>query len=320
MRVAKYVVDSGSMPHVGLVEGDRIRPLAHGPRVLSDLLHLENPRQTIEALSERTGGVGTLPIESVTLLAPIDSQEVWGAGVTYERSKVARQEESEGAARFYDLVYRADRPELFFKATPSRVVGPGSPIRVRRDTHWCVPEPELALVLSPELRLVGYTIGNDVSARDIEGENPLYLPQAKVYDACCSLGPWITLESAMPPADQIGIHLAIERGTETIVRESTSVARMARRFEDLIHWLGIDNLFPEGVILLTGTGIIPPDGFTLPEPNDTSSESRSTASARSKTPSPGTGADVDTLRSAHGKAVPPESRDGLGSTSEEIAW
>jgi 2-dehydro-3-deoxy-D-arabinonate dehydratase len=267
MQVAKYAVDSGSTSHVGLVEGDRIRPLASGAGVLSELLHAENPQARLEALSARAGSVESLPLASVKLLAPVDLHEVWGAGVTYERSKVARQEESEGAARFYDLVYRADRPELFFKATPSRVVGPGSAIRVRRDTHWCVPEPELGLVLSPELKLVGYTIGNDVSARDIEGENPLYLPQAKVYDACCSLGPWITLEAAMPPADKIGIHLAIERGTETIVRESTSVARMARRFNDLIFWLGIDNLFPDGVILLTGTGIVPPDGFTL-EPND----------------------------------------------------
>jgi 2-dehydro-3-deoxy-D-arabinonate dehydratase len=267
MQVAKYAVDSGSAPHIGLVEGDRIRPLGSGAGVLSELLHAENPRDWIEAATARGGSVETLPLASVRLLAPIDAQEVWGAGVTYERSKVARQEESEGAARFYDLVYRADRPELFFKATPSRVVGPGSPIRVRRDTHWCVPEPELGLVLSPELKLIGYTIGNDVSARDIEGENPLYLPQAKVYDACCSLGPWITLEPAMPPADQIGIHLTIDRGSETIVQESTSVARMARRFEDVISWLGIDNHFPDGVILLTGTGIVPPDGFTL-EAND----------------------------------------------------
>src|SRR5208282_1708092 len=128
-----------------------------------------------------------LDLTSIQVNAPIDSQEVWGAGVTYERSKLARQEESEVGGSFYDQVYRAARPELFFKATPSRVVGPGQPLRVRRDTNWCVPEPEIALVLSPTLKLVGYTIGNDMSARDIEGENPLYLPQAKVYDHCCAL-------------------------------------------------------------------------------------------------------------------------------------
>ena len=180
-----------------------------------------------------------------------------GAGVTYERSKVAREEESAQGGSFYDLVYRAARPELFFKATPSRVVGPVQPIRVRRDTRWCVPEPELALVLSPDLRLVGFTVGNDVSARDIEGENPLYLPQAKVYDACCALGPVITLASAMPPPADIGIRLEIRRGGQTVFDGSTSVARMARRFDELIDWLGRDNVFPDGVILLTGTGIVP---------------------------------------------------------------
>jgi 2-dehydro-3-deoxy-D-arabinonate dehydratase len=204
-----------------------------------------------------------LPLESVQLLAPIDAQEVWGAGVTYERSKVARQEESEQGGSFYDLVYRAPRPELFFKATPSRVVGPGAPIRVRRDTRWCVPEPELALVLSPSLRLVGFTIGNDVSARDIEGENPLYLPQAKVYDASCALGPVITLAPAMPPVHTLTIRLAIEREGKTAFDGSTSVGRMARRLDELIDWLGRDNLFPDGVVLLTGTGIVPPDEFTL---------------------------------------------------------
>ncbi|MBV8382748.1 MAG: fumarylacetoacetate hydrolase family protein, partial [Planctomycetaceae bacterium] len=160
-------------------------------------------------------------------------------------------------------VYRAERPELFFKATPSRVVGPGQPIRVRRDTRWCVPEPELALVLSPALRLVGFTIGNDVSARDIEGENPLYLPQAKVYDASCALGPVITLASAMPPVGTLAIRLEIERDGAIAFEGETSVARMARSLDDLIDWLGRDNLFPHGVILLTGTGIVPPDVFCL---------------------------------------------------------
>jgi 2-dehydro-3-deoxy-D-arabinonate dehydratase len=183
--------------------------------------------------------------------------------VTYERSKVARQEESEQGGSFYDLVYSAPRPELFFKATPSRVVGPGQPIRVRRDTRWCVPEPELALVLSPSLRLVGFTIGNDVSARDIEGENPLYLPQAKVYDASCALGPVVTLAAAMPPIRELTIRLEIERDGTAAFDGSTSVARMARRLDELIDWLGRDNLFPDGVILLTGTGIVPPDEFTL---------------------------------------------------------
>ncbi len=183
--------------------------------------------------------------------------------MTYERSKVAREEESEGAASFYDRVYTASRPELFFKATPSRVAGPGEPIRVRGDSRWSVPEPELALVLGPALELVGFTIGNDVSARDIEGENPLYLPQAKLYRSSCALGPCITLAPAMPPRASIGIRLEIERDGRPVYRGETGVARMARALEDLIDWLGRENHFPDGVILLTGTGIVPPDDFSL---------------------------------------------------------
>lgn len=261
MRIAKYLSGSNSAPMVGLVEGDHLKPLGSGPSFLTELLNDPHLEDSIRARAEQTGPA--LPIDQVRLLPPIDAQEVWGAGVTYERSKVARQEESEQGGSFYDLVYRAERPELFFKATPSRVVGPGRPIRVRSDTKWCVPEPELALVLTPDLRLVGFTVGNDVSARDIEGENPLYLPQAKVYDACCALGPWITLASAMPPLKEVGIRLTIERAREVVFAGQTSLDRMARRVEDLIDWLGRDNQFSTGAILLTGTGIVPPDEFSL---------------------------------------------------------
>jgi len=232
-----------------------------GPSALSDLLHAPEVSRSIE--DRRRGASETLDPAKVRILAPIDRQEVWGAGVTYERSKVARQEESEQGATFYDLVYRAPRPELFFKATPSRVVGPAQPVRVRRDTKWSVPEPELALVLSPSLELVGYTIGNDMSARDIEGENPLYLPQAKVYDACCALGPTIALASSLPKADDLEIRLEIERDGSIAFSGRTSTGRMARRFEELIGWLGRDNVFHDGVILLTGTGVVPPDDFSL---------------------------------------------------------
>lgn len=259
MHLAKFVESPTRAPRVGIVEGDVIRPLPPGVR-LSDLLHAPNPRQ---AATDQALAGQELPLSEVRLLAPIDAQEVWGAGVTYERSKVARQEESESGGSFYDLVYRADRPELFFKATPSRVVGPGQAIRVRRDTAWCVPEPELALVLAPDLRLVGFTVGNDVSARDIEGRNPLYLPQAKVYDACCALGPFITTADAMPPENEIGISLVVRREGGNVCEGSTSTARLARRFAELVGWLGRDNLFPNGVVLLTGTGIVPPDEFTL---------------------------------------------------------
>jgi 2-dehydro-3-deoxy-D-arabinonate dehydratase len=261
MQIAKYATESDPRPRVGLLEDGRIRALGSGQGFLSELLNAADVEQRVAELARRTGS--SVSIGSVRLLPPLDAHEVWGAGVTYERSKVARQEESEQGGSFYDLVYRAPRPELFFKATPSRVVGHGQSIRIRGDTRWCVPEPELALVLSPDLRLVGFTIGNDVSARDIEGENPLYLPQAKVYDACCALGPVVTLTRAMPPAAQTGIRLEIEREGSIVFQGTTSVARMARRFEELIDWLGRDNRFPDGAILLTGTGIVPPDEFSL---------------------------------------------------------
>ena len=172
-------------------------------------------------------------------------------------------EESEGGAKFYDMVYTAPRPELFLKATPNRVTGPGQNIRIRSDSKWNVPEPELALVLSSSMRLVGYTIGNDMSSRDIEGENPLYLPQAKVYDQCCGLGPCITLTELMPPIEEVGIKLVIRRSSATVFEGETRLTEMARTFDDLIGWLGRENSFSDGVFLLTGTGIVPPDDFTL---------------------------------------------------------
>jgi 2-dehydro-3-deoxy-D-arabinonate dehydratase len=261
MQLMKFITIDDQTPRVGVAQGDQVVTVARGELALTELLHADDPARRIGHLLASSGP--GIPIGEVSVLAPLDRQEVWGAGVTYERSKVAREQESDKAASFYDLVYRAERPELFFKATPSRVVGPLQPVRVRRDSSWCVPEPELALVLSPSLVLVGFTVGNDMSARDIEGENPLYLPQAKLYDSCCALGPAITLVTAMPPHDSIGIRLEIERDGRRIHHGETSVARMARRFEELIDWLGRENRFPDGVILLTGTGIVPPDEFSL---------------------------------------------------------
>ncbi len=261
MRLIKFTTDSDSTPQVGLIEGEQVVPLASGPQALSAILHGEDVLHKIQA--GRAASQQRLDLGSIRVQAPIDSQEVWGAGVTYERSKVARQEESAQGSSFYDQVYRAARPELFFKATPSRVVGPGQPIRVRGDSRWCVPEPELALLVSPGLKLIGCTIGNDVSARDIEGENPLYLPQAKVYDGCCALGPSITLAAFMPPVTDIEIRLEIVRGGTAIYAGDTSAGRMVRSFGELIEWLGRDNHFPGGLILLTGTGIVPPDDFSL---------------------------------------------------------
>jgi 2-dehydro-3-deoxy-D-arabinonate dehydratase len=261
MRLIKFTAESDSTPQVGVIDGQRVIPLASGTQALSAILHADNLLHKIQTLCD--GAHQTFELAAVQVKAPIDDQEVWGAGVTYERSKQAREEESERGGSFYDQVYRAARPELFFKATPSRVAGPNQPIRVRGDSRWCVPEPELALVISPGLKLVGFTIGNDVSARDIEGENPLYLPQAKVYDGCCALGPAITLASFMPAASEIDISLEIHRGGKVIYAGDTYAGRMVRSYEELIQWLGRDNRFPGGLILLTGTGIVPPDDFSL---------------------------------------------------------
>jgi 2-dehydro-3-deoxy-D-arabinonate dehydratase len=248
---------------VGIVEGDMLVPLdlVGSPYAkLADLLHADDPAKAIESLPRAR----PIAIAAATLLPPIDVQEVWAAGVTYKRSQTARMEESEAAASCYDRVYTADRPELFFKATPHRVAGHGQVLRIRRDATWNVPEPEITLVLNTRLKIVGMTIGNDMSSRDIEGENPLYLPQAKCYDACAGLGPWVTLVSAMPKSlDQITIELSIRRDGAEVFAGATSAAAMARRFEDLVGWLGRDNSFPDGAFLMTGTGVVPGNDFTL---------------------------------------------------------
>ena len=197
-------------------------------------------------------------------LAPIGSQEVWAAGVTYFRSRTARMEEARdaGGGDFYDRVYSAARPELFFKATARRVVNPGDFVRVREDSQWSVPEPELALVVNARGAIVGYTIGNDMSARDIEGENPLYLPQAKVYTESCALGPCVLLSpDPLPP--ETTIDLLVTRGGAEAFRGTTSLAAMRRTPEELVSYLFRENTFPEGCVLLTGTGVVPPDEFTL---------------------------------------------------------
>ncbi|MCL4508697.1 MAG: fumarylacetoacetate hydrolase family protein [Chloroflexi bacterium] len=196
------------------------------------------------------------------LLAPLDEQEVWASGVTYERSMQAREDESQGSG-IYDRVYVAPRPELFFKAGATRVVGTNDVLYIRSDASWSVPEPELALAIGPRGTILGYTIGNDVSSRDIEGENPLYLPQAKVYARCCGLGPAITLAASDLNAHDLPIALTITRGGVPVFRGETSTNRIRRTFEDLARYLFRDNLFPNGVVLLTGTGIVPPDNFTL---------------------------------------------------------
>jgi 2-dehydro-3-deoxy-D-arabinonate dehydratase len=196
--------------------------------------------------------------------APIEHQEVWASGVTYYRSRSARIEESKdaGGGDFYDRVYSAERPELFFKAVAHKVAGPGSEVRIRSDAKWSVPEPELTLVINPRAEIVGYTIGNDMSSRDIEGANPLYLPQAKVYDRSCALGPGIFVrKEPMPPTTQIT--LEIRRSGVMEFLGSIHLSEMKRDPRILVEYLYRDQSFPHGCFLLTGTGIIPPDEFTL---------------------------------------------------------
>jgi 2-dehydro-3-deoxy-D-arabinonate dehydratase len=198
-----------------------------------------------------------------SLLAPLTTgQEVWAAGVTYESSKFARMAESNEGGDFYARVYVADRPELFFKATPNRTVGPNDAVRVRADSRWNVPEPELAVVLAANGQILGYTVGNDMSSRDIEGENPLYLPQAKVYRASCGLGPVIVPAQNLDP-HMLAIRLTITRNSSPAYSGETSTARMRRKVQELAEWLFLENEFPHGVVMLTGTGLIPPDDFSL---------------------------------------------------------
>jgi 2-dehydro-3-deoxy-D-arabinonate dehydratase len=247
------------------IENGRVVALdfARDPEIgtLAGFLHSSRPIEAARELIDPR--VAPEPLGSQIFLAPIDRQEVWAAGVTYKRSKIAREEESRGAAQFYDKVYTADRPELFLKATPDRVVDPGEPVRVRADSNWSVPEPELALVISPAGKVVGFTIGNDMSARDIEGENPLYLPQAKIYRGSCAVGPVVTPISVMPDLAGVEIRLVITRGAKTAFEGSTTLAQLARTPASLADWLFRENTFPHGAILLTGTGIVPPDEFTL---------------------------------------------------------
>ena len=203
-------------------------------------------------------------LEAAEILAPIGQQEVWAAGVTYYRSRGARMEESKdaGGGSFYDRVYSAERPELFFKSTASRTVASGGKVRIRADSAWNVPEPELTLLVSPGGHITGYTIGNDMSSRDIEGENPLYLPQAKVYSASCALGPGILVSNEpLDPSTEIAIEIL--RQGEAVFSGQTALTELKRDPQTLVEYLFRDNAFPQGCFLMTGTGIVPPSSFTL---------------------------------------------------------
>ncbi len=232
---------------------------ADGVRTLAECLRL--PLADFRALVERIDRSSSAVAEGV--LAPIDGEtEVWAAGVTYKRSEEARVEES-ATPDIYSRVYRAERPELFFKANARRVAGPGEPVRVRADSTWDVPEPELALVVNALGEIVGYTIGNDVSSRSIEGENPLYLPQAKVYARCCALGPGITPVWSVADPYALGIRMRILRSGAVHWQGATSMREFARRLEDLVGFLFREDTFPDGAILSTGTALVPDSPFTL---------------------------------------------------------
>ena len=203
-------------------------------------------------------------LQKQTILPPIESQEIWAAGVTYLRSKVARMEESKesGGDTFYDKVYDAERPELFFKGTAARAVGDGGYVRIRKDSTWDVPEPELTLFITSSGNIAGYTIGNDMSSRSIEGENPLYLPQAKVYDQCAGLGPCLYVPER-PISPDTKISLEIVRNKELVFRGDTLISQMKRSHAELVKFLTRELTFPKGVFLMTGTCIVPDHPFTL---------------------------------------------------------
>ncbi len=273
IKLCRYRPDapgSGTLSHEarwGVLESDgSVLDLSPaGVKSLAELLQRPDPAAFVaEAMRASLPRLGA---GERVLLAPIDAQEVWAAGVTYLRSKAARMEESEFSATAYDRVYEAPRPELFFKALPHKVVGPGEAVGVRQDSRWTVPEPELTLVIDSGGAVKGFTIGNDMSARDIEGENLLYLPQAKTYTRSCALGPCIVLGADEAVARQWTIGIRIQRGESEVFAGQTDVGRIKRRFAELAEWLCRSQSFPQGVMLLTGTGVVPPDDFTL-QPGD----------------------------------------------------
>ena len=264
MKICRFKSKSEAV-RIGLV-ADNITLLDLTPAgitQLQPLLERDDPLAELKRIA--TGNLPRLALTDIQLCAPVERQEVWAAGVTYLRSKTARMEESEFSASAYDRVYAAERPEIFFKSLPEKVVATGEAIGIRRDARWSVPEPELALVLNSRGKIVGHTIGNDMSSRDIEGENLLYLPQAKTYHRSCALGPWIALGTPETAAREWKIAIQICRDGEIVFAGVTSVGQIKRSFDELAEFLFRCQVFPHGAVLLTGTGVVPPDSFTLRE-------------------------------------------------------
>ena len=262
MYICRYTIDKNSI-RIGFVDNQQVYDItARFPSITAFLRWTIGRTDAGSALKKALHGTPpTAPLSSVTLLRPTDDQEIWAAGVTYERSRVAREEESANSG-IYDRVYRAARPEVFFKATPSRVVGPMEPVAIRHDASWNVPEPELALVINPAKELIGYTVGNDMSSRDIEGENPLYLPQAKCFKLCAAVGPCLLITKELLSPDT-KIAVTITRAGATVFSGETPISQLKRSVQELADFLYRDNTFPTGALLMTGTGIVPGDDFTL---------------------------------------------------------
>jgi 2-dehydro-3-deoxy-D-arabinonate dehydratase len=265
MKFCRFRAKNGQI-QVGLLENYWLVVGLEDAGITSLTGLLENLNQFKAQLNSLPSDLPRWPLDEITLLPPVEGQEIWAAGVTYLRSKKARMEES-GFAIAYDKVYEADRPELFFKSLPEKVVGPLSDVGVRLDSHWNVPEPELALVINSKGEIIGYTLGNDMSSRDIEGANLLYLPQAKIYSKSCAIGPWIVTGVEEREVRSWSIQLEIWRGQEMVFQGETLINHIQRPFQQLVDYLFRSQEFPKGAILLTGTGVIPPDSFTL-QPQD----------------------------------------------------
>ena len=262
VTLCRFATSSDAEVRVGVVDGESVRDLTPvGVHRLDQLLEREDLGEHLARAQHAT--LPEWPLQQVRLLTPVESQEVWAAGVTYLRSKQARMEESDFSARAYDHVYEAARPEIFFKSVPEKVVSPGEPVGIRRDARWNVPEPELTLVINSSGSLVGFTIGNDMSSRDIEGENLLYLPQAKIYTRSCAIGPWVVVGAHEDDVRTWTIGLEIHRGGERVFAGETASTRSSAAFGELIDYLFRSQVFPRGAMLLTGAGIVPPDSFTL---------------------------------------------------------
>jgi 2-dehydro-3-deoxy-D-arabinonate dehydratase len=262
MNLCRFAAPDGSI-HAGLSLDERtvLDLQASSPAPLEEILESPDPLQHLETLARHADR--TYRLSDVRLMAPVERQEIWAAGVTYLRSRVARTEESAHDASAYDRVYEAERPELFFKCIPDKAVGPNDAIGLRTDSRWTVPEPELTFVINSRGAVVGFTIGNDVSARDIEGQNLLYLPQAKIYDRSCAIGPWITVGCTETYIRGQTVRLSIDRAGGSAFAGETCLSNLKRSFENLVRHLFACQSFPHGALLLTGTGIIPPDDFCL---------------------------------------------------------